>query len=177
MIQRQIANTQCVPGFFNQNQKVHGLFHFYIAGIHKTDQTWGKIPNGIPTSFLWEGIHSNKTKRTKLTTCYIITFIQFSYFTTTLDCLLLTNPRFCSVAPWRARFSIMLCPRKSWLALASRYSCPTPSGLIGKKRRNKGKKRNFVANFFSSQCVRGKKLWQVPNCRLWNINFKIKIYL
>ena len=30
--------SQCFPGFSNPNQKVHGLFHFYIAGICKTDQ-------------------------------------------------------------------------------------------------------------------------------------------
>jgi len=30
--------------------------------------------------------------------------------------------------------------------------------IIGKKEKKKGKKRNFVAEFFSSQCVRGKKL-------------------
>ena len=31
-------STQCVPGFSNPNQKVHGLFHFYVLGICKTDQ-------------------------------------------------------------------------------------------------------------------------------------------
>ena len=30
--------SQCAPGFSNPNQKVHGLFHFYIAGIYETDQ-------------------------------------------------------------------------------------------------------------------------------------------
>ena len=30
--------SQCVPGFSNPNQKVHGIFHFYIAGMYKTDQ-------------------------------------------------------------------------------------------------------------------------------------------
>ena len=31
-------SPQCVPGFSNPNQKVHGLFHFYIAFRCKTDQ-------------------------------------------------------------------------------------------------------------------------------------------
>ena len=30
--------SQCVPGFSNPNQKVHELFHFYIAVMYKTDQ-------------------------------------------------------------------------------------------------------------------------------------------
>ena len=33
-------------------------------------QMQGKIPNGIPTSFLGEGIHSNKTKQNKLSCDY-----------------------------------------------------------------------------------------------------------
>ena len=39
--------TQCVPGFSNPDQKVHGLFHFYIAGIYKTDQNQLKKPSVI----------------------------------------------------------------------------------------------------------------------------------
>ena len=37
----KIASTlcsQCDPDFSNQNQRVHGLFHFYVAGIYKKDQ-------------------------------------------------------------------------------------------------------------------------------------------
>ena len=40
-------SSQCAPGFSNPNQKVHGLFHFYIAGIHKTDQNQLKKPSVI----------------------------------------------------------------------------------------------------------------------------------
>ena len=31
-------STQCASGFSNPNQKVHGIFHFYIVGMYKTDQ-------------------------------------------------------------------------------------------------------------------------------------------
>ena len=30
--------SQCAPGFSNPNQKVHGIFHFYVASIYKTNQ-------------------------------------------------------------------------------------------------------------------------------------------
>ena len=30
--------TQCAPGFSFPTQKVHGIFHFNIAGMYKTDQ-------------------------------------------------------------------------------------------------------------------------------------------
>ena len=40
-------NAQCVPVFSNPNQKVHGLIHFYIAGIHETDQNQLKKPSII----------------------------------------------------------------------------------------------------------------------------------
>ena len=33
--QRPIA--QCAPVFSNPKQKVHGIFHFYVAGMSKTD--------------------------------------------------------------------------------------------------------------------------------------------
>ena len=31
-------NAHCAPGFSNPNQKVHGIFHFYIAGMYRIDQ-------------------------------------------------------------------------------------------------------------------------------------------
>ena len=31
-------SPQCAPGFSNPNQKVHGIFHFCIAGMYKKDQ-------------------------------------------------------------------------------------------------------------------------------------------
>ena len=34
----KMNSTHSVPGFSNPNQKVHGLFHFYNAGIYKKDQ-------------------------------------------------------------------------------------------------------------------------------------------
>ena len=34
----QVITSQCAPGFPNPNQKVHGIFHFYIAGMYKKDQ-------------------------------------------------------------------------------------------------------------------------------------------
>ena len=37
-LKKKISRTQCVPVFSNPNQKVHVLFHFYIANRHKTDQ-------------------------------------------------------------------------------------------------------------------------------------------
>ena len=33
-----IVKAQCAPGFSNPNQKVNGLFHFYIVVMHKKDQ-------------------------------------------------------------------------------------------------------------------------------------------
>ena len=41
---------QCAPGFFNPNQKVHGLFHFYNADMHKTVKNQLKKPSviGLP---------------------------------------------------------------------------------------------------------------------------------
>ena len=42
-----IYKTQCVRAFSNPIQKVHGLFHFYIAGIPKTDQNQLKKPSAI----------------------------------------------------------------------------------------------------------------------------------
>ena len=32
-----ITNAQCAPVFYNPTQKVHGLYHFYIAVMYKTD--------------------------------------------------------------------------------------------------------------------------------------------
>ena len=42
--------SQCAPGFFNPNQKVHGLFDFYNAVMHKTVQNQLKKPSviGLP---------------------------------------------------------------------------------------------------------------------------------
>ena len=42
--------SQCAPAFFNPNQKVHGLFHFYNADMHKTVQNQLKKPSviGLP---------------------------------------------------------------------------------------------------------------------------------
>ena len=40
-------SSQCAPGFSNPNQKFHGLFHFYIVGIYKTDQNQLKKPSVI----------------------------------------------------------------------------------------------------------------------------------
>ena len=42
--------SQGAPGFFNPNQKVHGLFHFYNADMHKTVQNQLKKPSviGLP---------------------------------------------------------------------------------------------------------------------------------
>ena len=37
-LKKKSAISQCAPGFPNQNQKVHGIFHFYIVGMYKTDQ-------------------------------------------------------------------------------------------------------------------------------------------
>ena len=34
--EKWIYRAQCAPGFFNPNQKVHGLFHFYKAFIYET---------------------------------------------------------------------------------------------------------------------------------------------
>ena len=34
----QESHSQSPPAFSNPNQKVRGLFHFYIAGIYGTDQ-------------------------------------------------------------------------------------------------------------------------------------------
>ena len=44
------TTTQCAPGVFNPNQKVHGLFHFYNAVMHKTVQNQLKKPSviGLP---------------------------------------------------------------------------------------------------------------------------------
>ena len=39
--------SQCAPCFSNPNQKVHGLFHFYITSIYKTDQNQLKKPSVI----------------------------------------------------------------------------------------------------------------------------------
>ena len=39
--------AQCAPGFFNPNQKVHGLFHFYKAFIYETIQNQLKKPSDI----------------------------------------------------------------------------------------------------------------------------------
>ena len=39
--------TQCAPGFFNPNQKVHGIFHFYVEGLYKTDQNQFEKPSVI----------------------------------------------------------------------------------------------------------------------------------
>ena len=39
--------TQCIPGFFNPNQKVHGLFHFYKAFLYETIQNQLKKPSDI----------------------------------------------------------------------------------------------------------------------------------
>ena len=39
--------SQCAPGFSNPNQKVHGLFHFHIADMYKTDQNHLKKPSVI----------------------------------------------------------------------------------------------------------------------------------
>ena len=41
---------QSAPGFFNPNQKVHGLFHFYNADMHKTVKNQLKKPSviGLP---------------------------------------------------------------------------------------------------------------------------------
>ena len=36
--ENDIHFTQCVPGFSNPNQKVNGIFDFYIAGMYKTNQ-------------------------------------------------------------------------------------------------------------------------------------------
>ena len=46
----QRYQTQCAPGIFNPNQKVHGLFHFYNADMHKTVQNQLKKPSviGLP---------------------------------------------------------------------------------------------------------------------------------
>ena len=42
--------AQCVPGFFNPNKKVHGLFHFYNAILYKIVQNQLKKPSviGLP---------------------------------------------------------------------------------------------------------------------------------
>ena len=42
--------TQCAPGFSNLNQKVHGLFHFYNADMHKRVKNQLKNPSviGLP---------------------------------------------------------------------------------------------------------------------------------
>ena len=42
--------TQCAPGFFNPNQKFHGLFHFYNADMHKNVKDQLKKPSiiGLP---------------------------------------------------------------------------------------------------------------------------------
>ena len=53
-VKLEIEPSQCAPGFFNPNQKGHGLFHFYIAVICKTDQnqlkkTWSSgLQNSNP---------------------------------------------------------------------------------------------------------------------------------
>ena len=42
-----IEISQCAPGFFNPNQKVHGLYHFYKAVIYKRIQDQLKKPSDI----------------------------------------------------------------------------------------------------------------------------------
>ena len=43
-------SAQCAPGFSNPNQKVHGLFQFYNADMHKTVKNQLKKPSiiGLP---------------------------------------------------------------------------------------------------------------------------------
>ena len=47
---RSYEETQCAPGSFNLNQKVHGLYHFYKTVIYKTIQNQLKKPSviGLP---------------------------------------------------------------------------------------------------------------------------------
>ena len=51
------CEAQCAPGFFNPNQKVHGLFHFYNAVVYKTVENQLKKPSviGLPkfTIVIW----------------------------------------------------------------------------------------------------------------------------
>ena len=44
------CESQCAPGFFNPNKKVHGLFHFYNAIVYKIVQNQLKKPSviGLP---------------------------------------------------------------------------------------------------------------------------------
>ena len=42
-----VPTSQCAPGSFNLNQKVHGLYHFYKAVIYKTIQNQLKKPSVI----------------------------------------------------------------------------------------------------------------------------------
>ena len=43
----EIVHSQCAPGSFNLNQKVHGLYDFYKTIIYKTIQNQLKKPSVI----------------------------------------------------------------------------------------------------------------------------------
>ena len=102
MAEIKSLQAQCAPGIFKPNQKVHGLFHFYNADMHKIDKNQLKKPSiiGLPkfTIVIWQ-----KNTINMQILAQKICFIRITVLEARCQMVFLTDPElFCIQLPYKS---------------------------------------------------------------------------